>query len=372
MTGEQRKLSRERWEDVMAELEHLFTYGEGPILVIAVGRGEEARRALAGELARRMPSGLAFREFVITPEDLNPFVDFQRGLDRGRFVTLVYGLESLEPGPLKRALALMNWNRSQLDRGALRMVLWVEPEILPQLYRYAGDFADWWTDFVDIPELDPMVEERRREADPGRHRHAVLLDGMPAAGKTTFLWSATCPSGRDGEPPQERSTQPSWSALVPVVPKESGGRELVHVLEFFDHPGERPDLLIDGLMDYGGRPARSRGAAVALVIWDLAAGLDRNLEYLSPAHMRTLYGSRLARERLSHILFFLNKCDLVSDLASTVAAHGQAIRRLHKISFPAYAEPEIVVGSALTGAGVQECLRLILRHLGLDGASLGL
>ena len=149
--------NRRGWGDIQLELETVFRVHTDMVLVLAVGQGDAVLSALAALLATSLPTSLKLRQFGYSSENLNPLIDFQRGIDRGQYVTLASGLGGLEEGERRKALELLNWNRGLMERGGIKLVLWVEPSLVPSLYRYAGDFADWWTALIELPDGPPVA-----------------------------------------------------------------------------------------------------------------------------------------------------------------------------------------------------------------------
>ncbi|MEM9458458.1 MAG: serine/threonine-protein kinase [Myxococcota bacterium] len=140
------------WKEAVAEIIYGLYAVDRYSLVIAVGSDDQARRVLAAELAAKRPSRAIFREFRLDPGSLNAFEDYTRAHEwRDDYVTLVYGLEGLSIADQRKALRLMNWNRGMLERGNLRVVLWVPRTLEEQVVEHAGDLLDWWTVYVELP-----------------------------------------------------------------------------------------------------------------------------------------------------------------------------------------------------------------------------
>lgn len=123
-------------------------------LIIVVGLEKQARRWFTAQLVTRLPEELEVRNFRFSPENLNPFIDAQRGVDRGEYVTVASGLSELNPRERDMAFFLMNQNRGLLNRG-VRLIVWVEPAQKIDFDYYAGDFADWAVLTIELPDGDP-------------------------------------------------------------------------------------------------------------------------------------------------------------------------------------------------------------------------
>lgn len=149
----------QQWSEIARTLRGVFELHPGRVLVLALGSGAEALSEFTATLARILPSSLSIRSFVFSADNLNPLIDAQRGVDRGQYVTLAHGLAQLTPEQRQRALTTLNNNRGLMGRGGVKFILWVEPEIYQELNRFAGDFADWWTELVDVPLSHPVWRE---------------------------------------------------------------------------------------------------------------------------------------------------------------------------------------------------------------------
>lgn len=217
------------------------------------------------------------------------------------------------------------------------------------------------------------LEALRRDLFVQR-RHTVFLDGMPGAGKTTFLERLTNPTATPEQLLQQTSTQyPYHTDPIPLCWEVVDGLRVLHTLEFFDIGGEHPQHVIDNILMYRDRKLSSHGRALALVLWDTAAGHPTNVGYLNTGRMSAVYGPRIARETISALHFFFNKCDLVEQAGSR--AHLEEVVSLQRRilltevfdkSLNGYPVPLFTHGSALTGSGVHACLGQIVRALGLE------
>lgn len=139
------------WREAIEEVVHLFRHINGAALALVVGQGDRARAQFSAQVRAALPE-LAYREVRLGPGELQPLLELERGADRGKYLIFVYGLQELDTDQRREALSSLNWNRSLIDRGGVKLVLWVEPELVSSLYAHAGDFADWWDAFVELPE----------------------------------------------------------------------------------------------------------------------------------------------------------------------------------------------------------------------------
>lgn len=162
------------WQETVDEILYGLHAVDRYSLAVVVGPNDEARRALAAELAARRPRRAIFREFRLEPGLLNPFEDFARAREwRDDYITLVYGLEGLSPSDLRKSLRLMNWNRGMLQRGNLRVVLWIPAQLEEVVLEHASDLVDWWTVYVALPEAPIVRAWDEPDIDPDEHLRAL-------------------------------------------------------------------------------------------------------------------------------------------------------------------------------------------------------
>lgn len=149
------------WEESVGEIIYGLYAVDRYSLVVVIGPDDETRRALAAEMAARRPERAIFREFRLEPGSLNAFEDYSKAREwRDDYVTLVYGLEALSTKDRRKALRLMNWNRGMLERGNLRVVLWVPHCLEEDVVEHAGDLLDWWTVYIELPSAPKLQSWR--------------------------------------------------------------------------------------------------------------------------------------------------------------------------------------------------------------------
>ena len=209
-------------------------------------------------------------------------------------------------------------------------------------------------------------------------RHTVFLDGMPRAGKTTFIERLTNPLADRAQLLNQTATQyPYQTDPIPLCWENVEGVRVLHTLEFYDIGGEHPQHVIDNILNYRERSLKEQGRALALVLWDAAAGHPNNVGYLNTGRMGAVYGPRVARDVISAIVVFFNKCDVVErqlgeggetetleqilDLQRRILLADVFEKALH-----GYPDPVFASGSAITGEGVHYCLGKIVEALGLN------
>ena len=150
--------SETSWLEVMQELSVLVTNRESSVLALVVADTPEQRRWFKTLLLNILDEEQGLREFVFQSENLNPFLDLQRGVDRGQYVTVASGLENLTDGERATALRLMNQNRGLLNREPHILFMVVAPGTVGDLYRYAGDLTDWWMGFLELPPINSYIK----------------------------------------------------------------------------------------------------------------------------------------------------------------------------------------------------------------------
>lgn len=162
--AEPRTPDAERWEQAVAELSHRVLTAEGSLLALVVGANAALRQAFVADLGQRLVPKLEIRQIAFTPEHPNPLASVMEEAGVESRVFVLHGLSELSDEDRKNALHLLNWSRSQLVRRLVKVVLWVEPAMVRTLYQHAGDFADWWSVLVELPEVAP--ERRPAAAEP--------------------------------------------------------------------------------------------------------------------------------------------------------------------------------------------------------------
>ena len=145
----------ERWNAIVRDLGVWFSEPTNMRFIVAIGNGEAVRRAFADGVRTALPDSLELRPFVVGTGNVNPLIDYQRGIDRGQYVTFAFGFERLAPDVRRRALDALNRNRGLLSRGNLKFVLWLEPTLVGEAATYASDLLDWRTTMIEIPDIPP-------------------------------------------------------------------------------------------------------------------------------------------------------------------------------------------------------------------------
>ena len=198
-----------RWDSAIAELSHRVESAQGYLLALVVGAGETLRGALIRDLGARLAPGFEVRPVAVTAEQPNPLAGLMEEAGIERQLILVYGLGSLSTDDRKHALHMLNWARSQLTRRPMKIVLWVEPDVVVELYQFAGDFADWWTVLIELPGTAPQPKD-----DPfvGRSRWEL---GRELQQRWTTLQRAR--DAGDVPPPELESTVEHLFAAVQVT-----------------------------------------------------------------------------------------------------------------------------------------------------------
>lgn len=164
---------RARWEEALAGLAHRIETAEGYLLALVVGAGDGLREAFACDMAARLAPRFEVRPVEITAEAPNPLQPLMDLAGIENVVVVPYGLAELSKEERKHTLHLLNWSRSQLTRRPMKVVLWVEPDVVAELYQFAGDFADWWSELVELPTTAP---EPRVDPFAGRSRWDLMVE----------------------------------------------------------------------------------------------------------------------------------------------------------------------------------------------------
>lgn len=345
----------ERWERLSETLRAVFSVHEDQALVLAVGKGDESRAGLAGLLTEVLPAGLRLREFVFQPDNLNPFVDFQRGVDRGQYVTLASGLSTLSAADQKKALELLNWSRGLLERGGIKLVLWVEPELVPTLYRYAGDFADWWTALVEVPERPPprrapskgkgewgVDDHKPGVEDPRRALERLLLELFTPEELSALI----------------RRHVAEWSEILPVPAGiVSHAAFMFHIVR---------ELEIRGLLDGSffvalqrARPSRAEEIASVAALMGIQVGPTSDPRSPSPTIARSWLGS-LSPARSAALLLALT-------LAALTGLRAASLLRAHELRTALAAPPSAATLRVLSRTLDQDDPEQLALLLGIRG-----
>lgn len=215
-----------RWEEAVAGLAHRIEGAKGYLLALVVGAGEPLREAFTRDLGARLAPGFEVRPVAVTGEAPNPLQPLMDLAGIEKVVVVPYGLAALTLEQRKHTLHLLNWSRSQLTRRPMKVVLWVEPDIVAQLYQFAGDFADWWSELIELPEHAPEVG-----ADPyeGRSRWELLEELLALTAEARRIRSL----GGAPDPQQVAATERLQEAvLVQASPGQIvAGARLVQELD---------------------------------------------------------------------------------------------------------------------------------------------
>lgn len=154
----------QRWDEQVGMLAHRVAHTDGSLLALLVGQDGTSVEVFAADLGAALPEGHEVRRLQIDEAHLNPFADIQDVAAIERVFFLAHGLGTLTPEQRKNALRLMNWSRAQLSRRTIQLGLWVETDLLRDLYTYAGDFVDWWQVLLELPEAP---ERQNAPGKPG-------------------------------------------------------------------------------------------------------------------------------------------------------------------------------------------------------------
>lgn len=203
--------------------------------------------------------------------------------------------------------------------------------------------------------------------------HAILMDGVTTAGKSTLIASIVNPSLkseilRENIKPTESEYQVKDFLACTELPQ----KHITHYLRFFDMKGENSGSFIDSL-DILKRQivlGEMENKAILLIVWDISSLeiFGKSCRHFNEQRIRATYGSKEVSKIIKSIIVFFNKTDLVDynakDSVNTRIESGkQWLSSIFKTVFESGYEIHYVSGSAKNGNGTRECLGIILDEL---------
>lgn len=243
-----------------------------------------------------------------------------------------------------------------------------------QLSEYRTANRDYDTQNADLKRelahINRINVELAKQAVPLRI-HTVFMDGMSKGGKTTLMERLTNPTATPKDLDSIQSTMAQYrTSPVPLCWGDENGLRVLHAVDFVDIAGGSPEQ-IGNMIDRHHK--ENKGRAVALMIWDVCAGVAKNADYVSEARLRATYERDVAREVVSSIVVFFNKVDKLPNVPAQGPEADPAMLELRQHvdlllqkSFNPRRDSWYVFGSARSGAGVHECLGAIVAGLELD------
>lgn len=242
----------QRWDEQVGMLAHRVAHTDGSLLALLVGQDGTDVQTFAKDLSSALPPGREVRLLRIDEAHPNPFAHIQDVAAIERVFFVAHGLDLLNPEQRKNSLRLMNWSRAQLSRRAIHLGLWVEPDLLRDLYTYAGDFVDWWQVLLELPtapnrpdlatgtkdspwvrlrELNRLYDEEARTIQLGLMANSDRIREL----ETTIRTMVHPGQVLGGARVVDKIEPNLWRGIA----LDSGAQVLVHVLTYTGHDNTR-------------------------------------------------------------------------------------------------------------------------------------
>ena len=238
------------------------------------------------------------------------------------------------------------------------------------------DLANANTRLEDANKKLKVLYEQVQKKLPEVKKHIVLMDGISASGKSTFIARIMSPVSSKKELNNMVATVSEYRTTeLPICWEDTSlvERSIVHSIQFFDIAGEKAGTVINALnkIDDSNKKLSTGIDTVLLIIWDISnENFEENSKQLNPTRLEATYGNDIAKEIIKKIVVFFNKVDTVetSILSNRIKEQKHKLDKEFKSLFGENFDEKVEyrAGSALNGQGIHDCIGAILKHFDLE------
>ncbi|MCI0490545.1 MAG: HEAT repeat domain-containing protein [Blastocatellia bacterium] len=157
---------RDSFDQTIKRMAAYLEQVDGVLILVAVTDDTVLRDHALNELRKRLPAEIDLKDFrydAMHISLLEGAVEATRN-GNGRAAVSVAGLEALSRDKQSEAVKLLNFQRNQLGRTDMAVILWVNRAMLAEISVKAADFYSWRsaTLFIEPPENWDKLDSARR------------------------------------------------------------------------------------------------------------------------------------------------------------------------------------------------------------------
>lgn len=195
----------------------------------------------------------------------------------------------------------------------------------------------------------------------------ILFDGIRGSGKTTFLSRLVCPVF--GEQPPMTTVHYKTEPLPICWNRDFyEGRKEIFSLRAYDISGENDQTVIDALNEIN-QDLEHGHKCVLILMWDLSpSNYNKNKEQLTKSRLKMGYQNKVALDRISDVIVFLNKVDICRqmDPRFDIGPWTKDVEAYLSENLKGHGQFKMFTGSAQTGEGVHSCYGHIVKAFDLE------